>query len=118
LKYGVSIRTIQRRLDKVFVSQRFYKPKECVVIIYTTYFGCGLGVMVFKDTEGHHLYRKFIKNNTITENFAGVRHLEIQGIRIKGIVGDGRKGLFRALQDYTVQMCRYPQEAIVMRYFR
>ena len=70
----------------------------------TTYFGRGFGVVMLKDIEGHHLYRKFVKNETISEYVAGVRHLEIQGIRIKGIVGDGRKGLFRALQDYSVPM--------------
>lgn len=116
LKYGVSIRTIQRRLDKVMVSQQFYKPKECVVLMDTTYFGRNFGVMVFKDTEGHHLYWKFVKYETIAEYVSGIRYLESQGIRIKGVVCDGRRGLFKALSDYPTQMCQYHQVAIVNRY--
>lgn len=116
MKYGVSIKTIQRRLDKVVVAQQFYKPKESIVLMDTTYFGRDFGVMVFKDTEGHHLYWKFVKYETTSEYVAGVEHLESQGIKIKGIVCDGRKGLFIALQGYPVQMCQYHQVAIVTRY--
>ena len=38
LKYGVSIKTIQRRLDKVSVTQQFYKPDACVVLMDTNLF--------------------------------------------------------------------------------
>lgn len=116
MKYGVSIKTIQRRLDKVLIGQQFYKPNESVVLMDTTYFGHKFGVMVFKDTKGNHLYWKFVKYETIAEYVSGIRYLESQGIKINGIVCDGRKGLFKALSDYPIQMCQYHQIAIVNRY--
>jgi hypothetical protein len=82
----------------------------------TTYFGRNFGVMVFKNTAGHHLYWKFVKHETIAGYVEGVNYLESQGVSIKGIVCDGRKGLFKALQDYPVQMCQFHQIAIVTRY--
>lgn len=116
MKYGVSIKTIQRRLDKISVNQQFYKPDSCVVLMDTTYFGRNLGVMVFKDTDGHYLYWKFVKYETIAEYVSGIRYIELQGVKIKGIVCDGRRGLFKSLKHYPIQMCQYHQVAIVNRY--
>jgi hypothetical protein len=82
----------------------------------TTYFGRDFGVMVFKSTEGQHLYWKFLKYETIAGYVEGLNHLKAQGIKIKGIVCDGRKGLFKALQNYPIQMCQFHQVAIVTRY--
>lgn len=82
----------------------------------TTYFGRDFGVMVFKNTEGLNLYWKFVKYETIAGYVEGVNYLKAQGICIKGIVCDGRKGLFRALNDYPIQMCQFHQVAIVTRY--
>jgi hypothetical protein len=115
-RYGVSVRTIQRRLDKVNVSQVFQKPRESVVLMDTTYFGRNFGVMVFKSSEGQHLYWKFVKYETIKEYVSGIDYLKSQDITIKGIVCDGRKGLFNALQCYPIQMCQFHQVAIVTRY--
>jgi hypothetical protein len=115
-KYDVSIKTIQRRLDKVLINQQFHKPKESVVMMDTTYFGRDFGVMVFKNTEGHHLYWRFVKYETIASYVEGINYLKAQGIAIKGIVCDGRKGLFNALKEYQIQMCQFHQMAIVTRY--
>jgi hypothetical protein len=82
----------------------------------TTYFGRNFGVMVFKNTEGRHLYWRFVKYETITGYLEGIDFLKAQGINVKGIVCDGRKGLFKALSDYPVQMCQFHQTAIVTRY--
>lgn len=110
------MRTIQRRLDKVEVKQIFHKPKESIILMDTTYFGREFGVMVFKNTKGQHLYWRFVKYETIAGYVEGINFLKSQGIRIKGIVCDGRKGLFHALQDYPVQMCQFHQMAIITRY--
>jgi hypothetical protein len=82
----------------------------------TTYFGRDFGVMVFKSTEGHHLYWCFVKYETIGGYVAGINYMRSQGINIKAIVCDGRKGLFNALQEYPIQMCQFHQTAIVTRY--
>jgi hypothetical protein len=112
----VSVRTIQRRLDKVLIDPMFYKPKESIILMDTTYFGRNFGVMVLKNTEGHHLYWQYVKYETIAEYVKCIKHLEAQGINIKGIVCDGRKGLFKALAGYPIQMCQFHQIAIITRY--
>jgi hypothetical protein len=110
------VRTIQRRLDKVEVKQAFHKPRTSVVLIDTTYFGRDFGVMVFKSTEGYHLYWRFVKYETIAGYIEGINYIRSQGINIKAIVLDGRKGLFSAFKDYPIQMCQFHQIAIVTRY--
>lgn len=82
----------------------------------TTYCGRDFGVMVFKNTEGQHLYWKFVKYETIAGYVEGINDLKQQGIIIKAVVCDGRKGLFKALAEYIVQMCQLHQIAIVIRY--
>jgi hypothetical protein len=82
----------------------------------TTYFGRDFGVMVFKDTGGQYLYWKYVKYETIAGYVEGINHIKQQGVKIKGIVCDGRRGLFRALSEYPVQMCQFHQTAIVTRY--
>lgn len=82
----------------------------------TTYFGRDFGVMVFKNTKGQHLYWQYVKYETIAGYVQGINFLKAQGVNIKGIVCDGRKGLFNALKDYPIQMCQFHQIAIVTRY--
>lgn len=82
----------------------------------TTYFGRNFGVMVYKNTEGQNLYWKYVKYETIAEYVDGINYLKRQGIKIQGIVCDGRRGLFNALSEYPVQMCQFHQMAIVTRY--
>lgn len=115
-KHGVSTRTIQRRIDQVIVKQEFSRPKQSIVLMDTTYFGRNFGVMVFQNTDGQYLYWRFVKYETIAGYVEGINHLKNQGISIKGIVCDGRRGLFNALGAYPVQMCQFHQIAIVNRY--
>lgn len=89
---------------------------KSVILMDTTYFGRNFGVMVFKSTEGYHLYWKYLKYETIAEYLNGLKYIEEQGVEIKGIVCDGRRGLFNALSSYPVQMCQFHQIAIVTRY--
>jgi hypothetical protein len=82
----------------------------------TTYFGRDFGVMVFKNNEGQYLYWKYVKYETVAGYVEGINYLKAQGIQIKGIVCDGRKGLFKALKEYPIQMCQFHQIAIITRY--
>ena len=112
----MSIKTIQRRLDKVVIQKQLPKPFQTVVMMDTTYFGRNFGVMVFKSTNGDNLYWKYVKYETVSGYIEGLKHLEAQGIQIQGVVCDGRKGLFNALSKYPVQMCQFHQIAIITRY--
>lgn len=82
----------------------------------TTYFGREFGVMLLKDAQGNNLYWNFVKYETITLYVEAINYLKTQGLQIGGIVCDGRKGLFRALAEYPIQMCQFHQMAIVTRY--
>ena len=82
----------------------------------TTYFGRDFGVMVFKSKEGQHLYWKYVKYETIRDYVEGINYIKTQGVQVKGIVCDGRKGLFKALAEYPIQMCQFHQIAIITRY--
>jgi hypothetical protein len=57
-----------------------------------------------------------VKYETIAGYVEGIDFLKTQGVKVKGIVCDGRKGLFKALSDYPIQMCQFHQIAIVSRY--
>lgn len=86
------------------------------MLMDTTYFGRNFGVMVFKHTEGRHLYWRYVKYETVAGYVEGINYLKEQGMQIKGIVCDGRRGLFKALSEYPIQMCQFHQAAIVTRY--
>jgi len=100
----------------VSINKQFHKPNQSVVMMDTTYFGRDFGVMVFKDTKGMNLYWKYVKYETIAGYLEGINYIREQGVQIKGIVCDGRKGLFNALAEYPIQMCQFHQIAIVTRY--
>ena len=92
------------------------KPEEAIILMDTTYFGRDFGVMLFIDTSGNRLYWKYVKYETVSGYLEGINHIKDQGVKIKGIVCDGRRGLFSALPEYLIQMCQFHQAAIVTRY--
>jgi hypothetical protein len=119
-KYGCSVRTIQRRLDKVEITRDESVagiPGEVVLVMDTTYFGRGFGVMVLRDGRtGEVLYRKFVKYETNSLYEKSVSDLKERGYKIKAIVCDGRKGLFGLFGETPIQMCQFHQIAIITRY--
>ncbi|MDR0368158.1 MAG: hypothetical protein LBH82_03335, partial [Bacteroidales bacterium] len=59
---GCSTKTIQRKLDKVLISKRKEFSCKAVVIMDTTYFGRGWGVMVFKNAlDGAILFKQYVR---------------------------------------------------------
>jgi hypothetical protein len=74
-----------------------------LILMDTTYFGRNFGVMLLKDTQGYNLYVRFVKYETITLYIEAINHLKTQGIQIRAIVCDGRKGLISALGEYPIQ---------------
>lgn len=91
--------------------------KEVVVLMDTTYFGRGFGVMLFKDAySGINLYKTYVKTETNQQYADGIKHLLQQGFIIKAIVCDGRKGLLQLFDNIPIQMCQFHQVAIIRRY--
>jgi len=116
-RFCCSTKTIQRMLDKAIIFHR--KEFSCVaaVIMDTTYFGRGFGVMVFKNSlDGVILYKQYVRYETNTLYLSGISEIIRRGIAIQGIVCDGRRGLFGLFEDIPIQMCRFHQIQIVQRY--
>lgn len=116
-KYDCSVRTVQRHLDKAK-----NEPESCFecavnLLMDTTYFGRGFGVMVFKDSISRQfLFKIYVKTETNKLYFSGVEELARRGISIQSIICDGRKGLFQLFGNIPVQMCQFHQVQIVTRY--
>lgn len=117
IQHGCSVKTIQRRLDKIEVEPPSLEKGQVVVLMDTTYFGRTFGVMLFKDAyTGKNLYKQYIKNETNGLYASGLLFLKESGFDIKAIVCDGRKGLLSILPGIPKQMCQFHQMAIVTRY--
>ncbi|MBX9784700.1 MAG: hypothetical protein K2X48_15535 [Chitinophagaceae bacterium] len=118
MKYGCSIKTVQRKIDTVSIVQKVDFVGVANVVMDTTYFGRRFGVMVFKDSlSGQILYKQYVHQETNKLYLQGIEEIARRGIRIQAIICDGRKGLFQLFdKDVPVQMCNFHQVAIVRRY--
>lgn len=117
-KYGCSIKTIQRKIDRFAPSRETDFPGLANVLMDTTYFGRKFGVMVFKDSiTGQVLYKQYVHQETNKLYLAGIEEITRRGIKVQSIICDGRKGLFQLFgTDIPVQMCNFHQAAIIRRY--
>jgi hypothetical protein len=116
-QFSCSTKTIQRLIDKALVIKRKEFSCVAVVIMDTTYFGRGFGVMVFKNShDGVVLYKQYVRYETNALYLACISEISRRGIEIQAIVCDGRQGLFGLFGDIPVQMCQFHQIQIVLRY--
>jgi hypothetical protein len=83
----------------------------------TTYFGRKFGVMLFKDSiTGQVLFKQYVKQESNELYLLGINEIRNRGIKIQGIVCDGRKGLLQSIATIPIQMCQFHQVAIIRRY--
>ena len=118
-KYNCSIKTIQRKLDKVGIGlfQNQEHKRKIVVLMDTTYWGRNFGVMLFKDSyTKENLLKYYVKYETNALYVRGINELKDRGFEIVAIVCDGRKGLIPSFNGIPVQMCQFHQAAIMRRY--
>ena len=116
-KYHCSLKTIQRRLDKVSVEYQIKRPNTANIIIDTTYFGRKFGLMVFMDnTTRTVLYYAVVGHETNSAYQQGVNHLVSLGVDIQSITCDGRRGLRTVFIKTPCQICQFHQIQIVTRY--
>jgi hypothetical protein len=117
IKYGCSIKTIQRRIDQHNVNFKKPEPRKVIVLMDTTYWGRNFGVMLFKDNiTKENLLKYYVQYETNSVYIQGINELKSKGFEILGIVCDGRKGLIQSFENIPVQMCQFHQSAIVKRY--
>ncbi len=116
-KYNCSVKTIQRRLDQVKIVPTEKTGRVVVVLMDTTYWGRGFGVMLFKDAyTKENLLKYYVKTETNALYMEGIEELKRRGFTIAAIVCDGRKGLIQSFKGIPVQMCQFHQAAIIRRY--
>lgn len=114
--YGVTIKTIQTKLDEYEFISPFVVPGKIILLIDTTYFW-EFWIMVFKDYKTKKIvHYKLVINENNTDYKNGVKELQQQWWIIKAIVCDGRKGLLNGFPDIPTQMCNFHQVAIIRRY--
>jgi hypothetical protein len=95
----------------------FRLPSSAVVLLDTTYFGRGCGVMLLKDAgTKNNLLAAHVEQETIAAYQSSIKELQERHCRVRAIVCDGRRGLFKAFGDIPVQMCQFHQITIVSRY--
>jgi hypothetical protein len=114
---GCSVRTIQRRLDRVKIAISKSSGRNVVVMTDTTYWGRGFGVMLFKDAlSGENLHKQYVTYETLSLYRQGFETLKERGFTLLGIVCDGKKGLLQMYPDIPTQMCQFHQIKIIQRY--
>lgn len=92
-------------------------PRDVIVLMDTTYWGRGFGVMLFKDAiTKDNLLKYYVKSETNNLYAQGIQELKDKGFQIMGIVCDGRRGLLQLFDDTPVQMCQFHQSAIIRIY--
>ncbi len=88
-----------------------------MIVMDTSYFGRGFGVMVFRDELSRkNLLWVYVKHESLKDYIEGIRWLQSRSWEILGIACDGKRGLFHAFSDIPVQMCQFHQVQIITRY--
>lgn len=115
--FGVSESTIKRQLAAVNIEWK--QPPLSgggFVHLDVTYWGHGWGVMLAIDNaDGKPLYVEFIGNEKVEDYVNAVNSIKGRGYEIRGLIVDGKKGLFNELSVYKIQMCQYHMMAIIRR---
>lgn len=119
-KYQRSIPWIRKQIFEYEPPYYTYDPRAVTVIADATFFGKNkdkFGVLVFKDAiSSEILIWKHIETGQIRDYKYLIGELLERGFTIQGVIVDGKRGLFRALEDYPVQMCHFHQKMILQRY--
>jgi hypothetical protein len=111
------MKTIQRRLDSIIVAKPVVFIKPVIVLMDTTYFGRGFGLMLFKDAiTKKNLHWIYVSHETVALYKEGIQIWLEKGYTIQGLVFDGKRGLVKAFDQYPLQIGQFHQIAIISRY--
>lgn len=113
----LSVRWVQKLIDRVELRQEILLPRSVVIVMDTTYFRRTFGVMVVRcPHQKQNIFWEFVAYETVERYVSLVQKLRQHGWYIQAIVCDGRRGLFTAFPGIPVQMCHFHQAQIVTRY--
>lgn len=91
--------------------------QSIIAIADTTFFTRNYGITVFRDpNHKNNLIWKEVYLETPGQYRQLRNELELNGVTLKAIVLDGKRGVKEVFSDIPVQMCQFHQVAIVVRY--
>ena len=115
----VSRSTISRRLKKIDVEWRqpSLRGMSGFVHLDVTYWGHNWGVLLALDNASNKpLYMSFVQAEKNSDYELAIQIIRENGYEIRGIIIDGKRGLFTMFAEYKIQMCHYHMKQIVFRY--
>ncbi len=118
-EFGLSRSTISRRLKKIDVKWRqpSLQGMSGFVHLDVTYWGHNWGVLLaLDDASNKPLYMAFVQAEKNSDYELAIQTIRDNGYEIRGIIIDGKRGLFAMFAEYKVQMCHYHMKQIVFRY--
>ena len=116
-KYGIDIKTVQKRLDAAKLKRDPVSPKPLVLVADVSFFSHGDGVLVVRSPKlKRNVFWTFVKGENPLMYRDARRILKSEGFIFLGIVLDGRKGVREVFSDIPVQMCHFHQKQILRRY--
>jgi len=100
--------------------EKVHAPRTVVLVCDATFYGKRkdkLGTLVFKDiTETEALIWKHIDSETVADYKQLLQTLLELGYTIQAIIIDGKRGLYKAFEEFPVQMCHFHQRKTINRY--
>lgn len=119
-KYQRSLPWIKKQIFEYEPFEKVHNPREVILVCDATFYGKRkdkLGTLVYKDADSKEiLIWKHIQSEKIDDYKYLLQELLVLGYKIKSITIDGKRGLYKAFEDYPVQMCHFHQKKIIQRY--
>lgn len=119
-EYKRSISWIQKQIFEYEPDYKIHNPRAVNLVCDATFYGKRkdkLGTLVFKDSITKEVLTwKHIQSETIKDYKYLLLELINLGYTINSITIDGKRGLYKAFEDYPIQMCHFHQKRIVQRY--
>lgn len=119
-EYNRSIPWIRKQILDYETPLKVHTPREIVIVCDATFYGKRkdkLGTLVFKDiTANEILIWKHIDSELVKDYTQLLNALLDLGYTIKAIIIDGKRGLYKAFKDYSIQMCHFHQRKTINKY--
>ncbi|SFV54167.1 Mobile element protein [hydrothermal vent metagenome] len=118
-KYNHSREWIQEKIHNYTFEIKSRKPREVSLVIDATFFGKRgdkFGLIAAKDVELKEIVAyNFIESETKEIYLDLITQIYAKGFQIKGVVLDGKPGIFSLFKETPIQMCHFHMKAIISR---